>query len=193
MTFAGSTLTYADVERRTREMASYLQTLGLEKGDRVAVMAPNIHQQPIAVLGAIRAGFVVVNVNPLYTARELKHQMQDSGAKAIIIIENFAATLQEVIAETDLKHVVVTAIGDLLPPLKGALVTAVVRHVKKWCPRTTCPAPSSSTRRFGSAAPMATIARICSRTIWRSCNTPVARPASPKGRSCCTAPWSRRC
>lgn len=139
LTLMGKTLSYADVERLSKEMAAYFQTLGLEKGDRIAVMAPNVFQQPIAVLAVLRAGYVVVNVNPLYTARELRHQLIDSGAKAIVILENFAATLQEIIADTEIEHIVVTALGDQLGGLKGMLVNTVVRHVKKMVPRYSLP------------------------------------------------------
>ncbi|MEL6977490.1 MAG: AMP-binding protein [Pseudomonadota bacterium] len=132
-TCMGRSLTYRQLDQTSRDMAAYLQGLGLKKGDRVAVMAPNVFQQQVAVCGVIRAGFVVVNVNPLYTARELRHQLKDSGAKAIVILENFAITLQEVIADTEVEHVVATALGDMLGP-KGMLVNAIVRHVKKMVP-----------------------------------------------------------
>jgi long-chain acyl-CoA synthetase len=115
-------------------MAAYLQSLGLQRGDRVAVMMPNVPQYPVAVAAILRAGMVVVNVNPLYTARELEHQLKDSGARAIIIIENFAATLQKCIAQTSVEHVVLAAMGDRLGMLKGALVNHVVRKVKALVP-----------------------------------------------------------
>ena len=115
-------------------MAAYLQSLGLSKGDRVAIMMPNVPQYPVAVAGILRAGFVVVNVNPLYTPRELEHQLKDSGAKAIIILENFAATLQQVLDKVPTKHVVLAAMGDLLGLVKGALVNYVVRNKRKLVP-----------------------------------------------------------
>jgi len=131
----GKTLSYHDVDVYTAQLAAYLKNeLGLEKGDRVAVMMPNLLQNPIAIFAILRAGLVVVNTNPLYTTRELKHQMNDSGAKAIIIVENFAHVLQEVIAETRLEHVITTKMGDLLSPLKGFIINAVVKHVKKMVP-----------------------------------------------------------
>lgn len=133
-TCMGKHLTYAQLDQKSRAMAAYLQSLGLEKGDRVAVMLPNILQSPIAVAGVLRAGFVVVNVNPLYTPRELRHQLIDSGAKAIVILENFGHVLQEVIADTDVTHVVTTSLGDLLGVAKGAMVNLVVRKVKKMVP-----------------------------------------------------------
>ncbi|MDM0044808.1 long-chain-fatty-acid--CoA ligase [Variovorax dokdonensis] len=131
--FMGKDVTYAKVDRDSRKLAAYLQGLGLTKGDRVAIMMPNCPQYPIAVAAILRAGLVVVNVNPLYTPRELEHQLKDSGAKAIIIIENFGATLQKCIEATPVKHVVLAAMGDCLG-LKGLLVNFVVRDVKKLVP-----------------------------------------------------------
>ena len=130
----GGSYTYAELDRRASDFASFLQQAGLDKGDRVAIMLPNIGQFGIASFGALRGGFVSVNVNPLYTARELRHQLQDSGAKAIVILENFAATLEEVIADTDVELVVITRMGDMLPALKRTLVNMVVKHLKKMVP-----------------------------------------------------------
>lgn len=132
--FMGKDVSFAQVDSLSQAFAAYLQGLGLVKGDRVAIMMPNMPQYPVAVAGILRAGFVVVNVNPLYTARELEHQLKDSGAKAIVIIENFATTLQQCMAETPVKHVVITAMGDLLGLVKGTLVNTVVRHVRKMVP-----------------------------------------------------------
>jgi len=132
--FMGKELTYAQVDSLSQAFAAYLQGLGLVKGDRVAIMMPNVPQYPVAVAGILRAGMVVVNVNPLYTARELEHQLKDSGAKAIVIIENFAHTLEHCIAHTPVKHVVLAAMGDLLGLLKGSIVNYVVRNVKKMVP-----------------------------------------------------------
>ncbi|MGH8335613.1 MAG: AMP-binding protein, partial [Gammaproteobacteria bacterium] len=132
--FMGRNVTYAQTDSLSRALAVYLQGLGLAKGDRVAIMMPNVPQYPVAVAAILRAGFVVVNVNPLYTPRELEHQLKDSGAKAIVIIENFAATLGQCIANTLVKHVVLCAMGDQLGLLKGALVNYVVRNVKKMVP-----------------------------------------------------------
>jgi long-chain acyl-CoA synthetase len=129
----GKSLSYADVERDSEAFASYLQSTGLQKGARVAVMMPNILQYPVAVLAILRAGYTVVNVNPLYTPRELEHQLNDSGAETIIIIENFAKTLDEVLAKTKIKNVIVTGVGDMLG-LKGHIVNFVLRHVKKVVP-----------------------------------------------------------
>jgi long-chain acyl-CoA synthetase len=132
--FMGKDLTFAQTDQESLGLAAYLQSLGLNKGDRVAVMMPNVPQYPVAVAAILRAGLVVVNVNPLYTARELEHQLKDSGAKAIVIIENFAATLEKCIAQTPVQHVVLAAMGDRLGLLKGSLVNYVVRNVKKMVP-----------------------------------------------------------
>ena len=132
--FMGKELSYAQTDKLSQAFAAYLQGLGLEKGDRVAIMMPNVPQYPVVVAAILRAGLVVVNVNPLYTARELEHQLKDAGAKAIVIIENFAHTLQQCLAHTPVQHVVLAAMGDLLGLLKGSLVNLVVRKVKKMVP-----------------------------------------------------------
>ncbi len=132
--FMGKEVSFGQIDSLSRAFGTYLQGLGLAKGDRVAIMMPNVPQYPIAVAGILRAGFVVVNVNPLYTPRELEHQLKDSGAKAIVIIENFATTLEQCIKATGVKHVVLAAMGDRLGLLKGALVNYVVRNVKKMVP-----------------------------------------------------------
>lgn len=132
--FMGKELSFAEVDAQSRAFAAYLQGLGLQRGDRVALMMPNIPQYPVAVAAVLRAGFVVVNVNPLYTARELEHQLKDSGAKAIVIIENFAKTLQDGIHGSAVQHIVLCAMGDELGFLKGMLVNYVVRSVKKMVP-----------------------------------------------------------
>jgi len=130
----GKEITFADIDRMSQAFGAWLQSRGLQKGDRVALMMPNVLQYPVALFGALRAGMVVVNVNPLYTPRELEHQLNDSGATAIVILENFAHTLEQVIAKTPVKHVVVASMGDLLGGLKGALVNFAVRNVKKMVP-----------------------------------------------------------
>ena len=132
--FMGKNISYAQTDSLSRALGAYLQSLGLAKGDRVAIMLPNVPQYPVAVAAILRAGYVVDNVNPLYTPRELEHQLKDAGAKAIIIIENFANTLEQVIAKTAVKHVVLCAMGDQLGLLKGTLVNYVVRNVKKMVP-----------------------------------------------------------
>jgi long-chain acyl-CoA synthetase len=138
--FMGKEVSYGETDSLSRAFAAYLQGLGLVKGDRVAIMMPNVPQYPVAVAAILRAGFVVVNVNPLYTPRELEHQLKDSGSKAIVIIENFAGTLQQCIAQTPVKHVVLASMGDMLGGLKGALVNYVVRKVKKMVPAYSLPA-----------------------------------------------------
>jgi long-chain acyl-CoA synthetase len=131
----GLTMNYAELERQTHAFAAFLQGLpGLSKGDRVAIMMPNLLQYPIAIFGILRAGMVVVNVNPLYTPRELEHQLKDSGAKAIVIIENFATTLQQVLKSTPVEHVITTQVGDMLPVPKRWIVNYVIKNVKKMVP-----------------------------------------------------------
>ncbi len=132
--FMGKDMSFGDVDRQSQAFAAYFQSLGLQAGERIAIMMPNVPQYPVAVAAILRAGFVVVNVNPLYTARELEHQLKDSGAKAIVIIENFAHTLQQCITKTAVEHVVLCAMGDELSTLKGCLVNYVVRNVKKMVP-----------------------------------------------------------
>jgi long-chain acyl-CoA synthetase len=132
--FMGKAISYRQTDEESLALAAYLQSLGLAKGDRVAIMMPNVPQYPVTVAAVLRAGYVVVNVNPLYTPRELEHQLKDSGAKAIVIIENFAATLEKCIASTLVQHVVVASMGDRLGLLKGAVVNHVVRKVKKLVP-----------------------------------------------------------
>lgn len=128
-----SALSFQEVDLYSRQVAAYLQSLGLVKGDKVAVMMPNILQLPVTVLGVLRAGLTLVNVNPLYTTRELEHQLTDSEAKALILVENFAKTYQD-IGHNVVDHVVITGMGDLMGTLKGFMVNTVVRHVKKMVP-----------------------------------------------------------
>ena len=137
--FMGAHWTFEQVDELSRSLAGYFQSLGLAKGARVALMMPNVPQYVVAIAAVLRAGYVVVNVNPLYTPRELEHQLKDAGAEAIVILENFAVTLQEVVSRTPVKHIVVAAMGDMLPFVKGALVNFVVRNVKKMVPAYTLP------------------------------------------------------
>jgi long-chain acyl-CoA synthetase len=131
----GRSLSYAELDRLSRDFAAYLQGLpGMAKGERVAIMAPNLLQYPVVLFGILRAGLTVVNVNPLYTPRELEHQLKDSGARAIVILENFAHTLQSVVDRTPVEHVITTAVGDLLPVPKRWLVNLVIKRVKKMVP-----------------------------------------------------------
>lgn len=144
----GKTFSFSEIDQKSREMAAYLQqSLQLNQGDRVALMMPNLLQYPIALFGVLRAGLVVVNVNPLYTPRELKHQLKDSGAKAIIILENFANTLAQVISDSDVKHVITTEVGDLLKFPKSKIVNFVLRYVKKAVPNWSIP----QTQNFNTA------------------------------------------
>ena len=132
----GTTITYRQLDELSMQFACYLQkNLGLTRGERVAIMLPNLLQYPVAMVGAFRAGLVVVNVNPLYTARELRHQLEDSGAKAIVILENFANILEEVVADTNVKHIITTGAGDLLDFPKGMIANFVLRHVKRAVPK----------------------------------------------------------
>ena len=136
----GTTLTYSDLDKLSLKFACYLQkTLGLVRGERVAIMLPNVLQYPVALIGLFRAGLVAVNVNPLYTARELRHQLTDSGAKCIIILENFANTLEEVIADTSVEHIVTTQIGDLLGWPKSAVTNFVLKRIKTSVPSFSLP------------------------------------------------------
>jgi long-chain acyl-CoA synthetase len=137
-TCMGKTITYRETDEMSRALGAWLQAKGLTPGARVAVMMPNVLQYPIAVAAILRAGYVVVNFNPLYTPRELEHQLKDSGAEAIIVLENFASHLQQVVAHTNVKHIVVASLGDLLG-LKGHIVNFVVRHIKKMVPSYTLP------------------------------------------------------
>ncbi len=131
----GATLSYGELAQQATDFAAYLQQeLGFVKGEKFAIMIPNTLQYPIALFGALMAGLTVVNVNPLYTARELQHQLKDSGAKGILILENFASVLESVIEQTDVKHVIVTGVGDRLGAIKGALINGALRYVKKQVP-----------------------------------------------------------
>ncbi|MET1532323.1 AMP-binding protein [Burkholderia sola] len=134
---AGASMTYRTLAQKVDAFASYLQSVGVKPGDRVAIMLPNTFQYPVALFGTLKAGAIVVNVNPLYTARELAHQLKDSGAQTIVVFENFARTLQDALPETQVKHIVVTALGDLLADglnAKGRLINFVLKHVKKLVP-----------------------------------------------------------
>ena len=148
----GKTLTFAELDRLSGRMAAWLQGRGLKPGARVAIMLPNVLQYPVAMAAVLRAGYVIVNVNPLYTPRELQHQLKDSGAEAIVVLENFAHTLEQVIGNTQVKHVVVASMGDLLGGLKGMLVNLVVRKVKKMVPAWSLPGSIGFKRMLAEAA-----------------------------------------
>ena len=135
----GAELSYAELDYLSRNFAASLQNMGLQQGDRIALMMPNILQYPVALFGALRAGLIVVNTNPMYTARELRHQLVDSGAKAIVVVENFASVLQSVRDEVPLEHIITTGVGDLLDFPKSLLVNFVLRYVKKRVPAWSLP------------------------------------------------------
>ncbi len=135
----GKSILYSELDAMSLKIAAWLQSKGLQKGARVAIMMPNVLQYPVAMVGIIRAGYTVVNVNPLYTPRELEHQLKDSGAEAIFILENFATTLEQIVAKTSVKHVVVASMGDMLGLVKGSIVNLVVRRVKKMVPAFSLP------------------------------------------------------
>lgn len=136
----GSEITYSQLDKLTRDFAAYLQQLGLEKGARVAIMMPNVLQYPVALFAILRAGYVVVNTNPLYTCDEVTHQINDSGAEAIIVLANFAATIEKSLPSMpSLKHVIVTQVGDLFPAIKRFIVNFVVKRVKKMVPEYNIP------------------------------------------------------
>ncbi len=145
-TSMGKSIRYGELDKVSRDFGAWLQAMGMGKGARVAIMLPNVLQYPVVLFGILRAGCTVVNVNPLYTARELEHQLKDSGAEAIVILENFAHTLEAVLARTPLKHVVVASLGDMLGA-KGAIVNFVVRNVKKMVPAFALP----KAQRFNAA------------------------------------------
>ena len=148
----GKTLTFAELDRLSGRMAAWLQSRGLQPGARVAIMLPNVLQYPVAMAAVLRAGYVIVNVNPLYTPRELQHQLVDSGAEAIVVLENFAHTLEQVLGKTQVKHVVVATMGDLLGSLKGAIVNLVVRKFKKMVPAFSLPGSIGFKRMLADAA-----------------------------------------
>jgi long-chain acyl-CoA synthetase len=153
----GAQLTFGQVDELSRNFAAYLQQeLKLQKGERIAIQMPNLLQFPVAFLGALRAGLIVVNTNPLYTPREMEHQFKDSGAVAIVIVANFASNLEKIIAHTEIKHVIVTQLGDMLGGLKGALVNFVVKNVKKMVPGISLPQaiPFKSVMKKGASLPL---------------------------------------
>ncbi len=135
----GKTISYGEIDAASRALAAWLQSRGLKRGARVAVMMPNVLQYPIAITAILRAGFIVVNVNPLYKPRELQLQLSDAGCEAIVVLENFASVLQEALPHTAIQHTVVASLGDMLGTVKGALVNGMVRHVKKMVPAYTLP------------------------------------------------------
>ncbi|MGM8886882.1 AMP-binding protein, partial [Psychrobacter sp. 1U2] len=148
----GSSISFKEVDLYSRQVAAYLQLLGLVKGDKVAVMMPNILQLPVTVIGVLRAGLTLVNVNPLYTSRELSHQLHDSGAKALFIVENFAKTYQDAEDKGQVEHVIVCKIGDMLGSVKGRVVNLVARHIKKMIPAYNLPNSTSFKQALGAVS-----------------------------------------
>ena len=185
----GEVMTYRKLEERSRAFAAYLQEgLGLQKGDRVALMIPNLLQYPVALFGILRAGMIVVNVNPLYTPRELEaSSSDDSGAAAIVIVSNFAHTLEKVVAKTQVQHVILTRMGDQLSTAKGTLVNFVVKYIKRLVPKYHLPDAISfrSALRTAIACSTSNAGDRCGK-IWRFCSTG-APPAWPKVRCSPTA------
>jgi long-chain acyl-CoA synthetase len=189
----GARLRYRDIDALSLALAGWLQQQGLVKGDRVAVMMPNLPQY-YPVMGAIlRAGCVVVNVNPLYTPRELSHQLRDSGAKVLFILENFAATLEAITEPLPVRQVVLCAMGDLLGFWRGAMVNFVVRHVRKLVPEHTLGSTEkrrvlrfAEALRQGGQHPSS--ACRWAPTTWPSCSTPAAPPACPRGHAAAPQP-----
>jgi long-chain acyl-CoA synthetase len=152
LSFMDTRLRYRDIDQASEALGAWLQSLGLERGARIALMMPNLPQYLVAIAAVLRAGYVVVNVNPLYTARELEHQLKDSGATVCIVLENMAATLEQVIDQVPVRHVVLASVGDMLPPWRGALVNFVLRHVRRAVPEFRLPLDKGRTvTRFGAA------------------------------------------
>ena len=175
-----TTLTYGELDRLSGNFASYLQTeTDLQPGDRIAIQMPNVLQFPVAVFGAIRAGLIVVNTNPLYTAREMRHQFKDSGAKALIYLNMFGHLVEEVAPDTDLKYLFEARMGDMLPGLKGLLVNTVVKRVKKMVPTFNLPQAVS----FKAALKARRQSRSARRWMMLPyCNTPAVLLARPRAQ-----------
>ena len=189
----GRAITFAELDALSAAFGAFLQARGLAKGARVALMMPNILQYPVCLFGMLRAGCTVVNTNPLYTARELEHQLTDSGAEVIVVVENFAHTLAEVLGKTKVKHVVVTSIGEMLG-LKGLLIDFVLRRVKKMVPPWRIDgAMLACATRWPKVGDASSTPSPSGTTTSRSCNTPAARPAWPRARCCSTATSSPTC
>ena len=185
-------ISYHDLDEMSAALGAYLQSKGLQKGARVALMMPNVLQYPVSTAAVLRAGYAVVNVNPLYTPRELEHQLKDSGAEAIIVLENFATTVQQVIARTAVKHVIVGSMGDLLG-FKGVIVNFVVRRVKKMVPAWSIPRKKRSMLRAGSTSRRSQDP-ASRRTSLRGHSSPSARPICDATASAATSKRrSNRC
>ena len=183
----GTSLTYAELDAASRALRRLAAKPRTGTRRRVAIMMPNVLQYPVAIAAILRAGMTVVNVNPLYKPRELEFQLNDAGAEAIVVLENFAAVLQAALPRTGVKHIVIASMGDMLGGTKGAARQGVVRHVKKMVPAYALPTAVTfkTALERGRALPLTPAA--VDPTISPSCNTPAAPPASPKARCCCTA------
>ena len=185
----GRKMSYRELDRHSRAFAGYLKNVAsLPHGARVALMMPNLLQYPVALFGALRAGYVVVNCNPLYSPRELNHQLEDSGAEAIVVVENFAQTLEKAIDGTQVRVVVVTGVGDLLGGPRGLMTNFALRHVRRAVPAWRLP----QAVRFNRALSLGRLADGGVRagraaTTSRSCNIPAGRPACPRARCSPTA------
>ena len=189
----GKSLTYADVEEASRALAAWLQNLGLKRGARVAIMMPNVLQYPVAIAAILRAGCTVVNVNPLYKPRELEFQLTDAGAEAIIVLENFASVLQQALPNLQVKHVVIASLGDMLGTVKGTIVNAVVRYVKKMVPAYSIPGAMKFNDAVAAGRTMALEASASSPTTSHFSNTQAAPRAWRKARCFSIATWSPTC
>ena len=191
----GTAMSFGELDDASRAFAAWLQTAtDLQRGDRVALMMPNLLQYPVAMFGILRAGMVVVNVNPLYTPRELEHQLKDSGARAIVVLENFAHTLEQVVGATQVRTVVTTQVGDLLPPLQRLLTNTVVKHVKKLVPAWQLQGAVSFRQRACRRDDRRRSMRSHSATTtWPFCSTPAAPRAWPRERCSATATWWPTC
>lgn len=186
-------LSFDQLDKYSRQFGAYLRTRGLEPGDKVALMMPNLLQYPIALFGALRAGLVVVNTNPLYTPREMEHQFIDSGAKAIVICENFAANLEKILGHTQIKTIIVTSIGEMLGTIKGTLVNFVIRKIKRLVPKFELPNTVSFMDAMKQEKNSPSKNGTAVRTRWPSCSTPEAPQAWPKEPCSPTATWCRTC
>ncbi len=180
-TCMGKDISYKELDDHSRALAAWLQSRGLVKGDRVAIMMPNILQYPITFTAVLRAGFVVVNVNPLYTPRELEHQLNDAGAKALVVLENFATTVEKALPSINVPNILVASMGDMLG-FKGHIVNLVVRRVKRWSRPGIFPAMCASRMRWRRAARNPSIRCRYKVATSPSCNIPAARPAYPRAR-----------
>lgn len=189
----GAQLTYRQLDELSQAFAAWLQHEGFSKGDRIAIMLPNTLQYPIALFGALRAGLAVVNTNPLYTAPELEYQLADSGATAILVIENFAHVLQKVIANTKVRRVLVTSAGEFLPLPKSLIVDYVVRRVRKQVPKWDIPGAVRFKAAVGSDAGCRSRRSRSIPRIWRSSSTPGAPRVSPRVPCSPTATSAQTC